>query len=161
MKGEADILLGIVYRPPSENVEWLECFDSQLEAATKSNLELAIFGDFNIDLLNGNNSNHKSTQITQLYGLTQVINMPTGVTHNTETLLDTVTIKILIFPCSSMICLILYLTSIYSETPLIRTLMGLENSVLNRWVSLLEGFILTEIKALVTESAVLIRGVSC
>ena len=88
MKGEADILLGIVHRPPSENVEWLECFDSQLEAATKSNLELAIFGDFNIDLLNGNNSNHKPTQITQLYGLTQVINMPTCVTHNTETLLD-------------------------------------------------------------------------
>ena len=38
--------------------------------------------------------------------------------------------------------------------------MGLENSVLNRGVSLLEGFILTEIKALVTESTVLIRGVS-
>ena len=72
MKGEADILLGIVYRPPSENVEWLECFDSQLEAATKSNLELAIFGDFNIDLLNENNSDPKLTQITQLYGLTQV-----------------------------------------------------------------------------------------
>ena len=39
--------------------------------------------------------------------------------------------------------------------------MGLENSVLNRGVSLLEGFILTEIKALVTESTVLNRGVSC
>ena len=38
--------------------------------------------------------------------------------------------------------------------------MGLENSVLNIGVSLLEGFILTEIKALVTESTVLIRGVS-
>ena len=38
----------------------------------------------------------------------------------------------------------------YSETPLIRTLMGLENSVLNRGVSLLEGFISTEIKGLVT-----------
>ena len=50
----------------------------------------------------------------------------------------------------------------YSETPLIRTLMGLENSVLNyRGVSLLEGLILTEIKALVTESTVLIRGVPC
>ena len=32
--------------------------------------------------------------------------------------------------------------------------MGLENSVLNRGVSLLEGFILTEIKALVTDSTV-------
>ena len=42
----------------------------------------------------------------------------------------------------------------YSETPLIRTLMGLENSVLNRGVSLLEGFILSEIKALVTDSTV-------
>ena len=49
---------------------------------------------------------------------------------------------------------------IYSET-LIRTLMGLENSVLNRGMSLLEGFILTEIKALVTESTFLVRGVSC
>ena len=38
--------------------------------------------------------------------------------------------------------------------------MGLENSVFNRGVSLLEGFILTEIKALMTESTVLIRGVS-
>ena len=45
---------------------------------------------------------------------------------------------------------------IYSETSLIKTLMGLENSVLNRGVSLLERFILTEIKALVTESTVLI-----
>ena len=36
--------------------------------------------------------------------------------------------------------------------------MGLENSLLNRGVSLLEGFILTDIKALVTESTVLIRG---
>ena len=49
----------------------------------------------------------------------------------------------------------------YSETPLIRTLMGLEISVLNRGVSLLEGFIITEIKALVTDSTVLVRGVSC
>ena len=48
-----------------------------------------------------------------------------------------------------------------NETPLIRTLMGLENSVLNRGVYLLEGFILTETKALVTDSTVLIRGVSC
>ena len=47
------------------------------------------------------------------------------------------------------------------KTPLIRTLMGLENSVLNRGVSLLEGFIFTDIKALVTESTFLIRGVSC
>ena len=39
--------------------------------------------------------------------------------------------------------------------------MGLENSVLNTGVSLLEGFILAEIKALVTKSTVLIRGVSC
>ena len=49
----------------------------------------------------------------------------------------------------------------YSETPLIRTLMGLENCVLNRGVSLLELFILTEINVLVTDSTVLIRGVSC
>ena len=48
----------------------------------------------------------------------------------------------------------------YSETPLIRTLVGLENSVFNRGVSLLEEFILTEIKTLVTDSTVLIRGVS-
>ena len=32
----------------------------------------------------------------------------------------------------------------YSETPLIRTLIGLENSVLNEGVSLIEGFILTD-----------------
>ena len=38
--------------------------------------------------------------------------------------------------------------------------MGLENSVLIRGVSL-EGFILTEIKGLVTESTFLIRGMSC
>ena len=49
----------------------------------------------------------------------------------------------------------------YSETPLLRTLMGPENSVLIREVSLLEGFILTEIKALMLESTVPIRGVSC
>ena len=48
-----------------------------------------------------------------------------------------------------------------SETSLIRTLKRLENVVLNREVSLLEGFILTEITTLVTESALLIRGVSC
>ena len=48
----------------------------------------------------------------------------------------------------------------YSETSLIRTLIGLENCVLNRGVSLLEGFILIEIKALVIESAGVIRGVS-
>ena len=49
----------------------------------------------------------------------------------------------------------------YRETPLIRTLRGLENSVLNRGVCLIERFILTEIKALVTDFTVLIRGVSC
>ena len=37
--------------------------------------------------------------------------------------------------------------------------MGLEHFVLNRGVSLLEGFVLTEIKALVTEFTVLIRSV--
>ena len=36
-----------------------------------------------------------------------------------------------------------------------------ESTVLIRGVSLLEGFILTEIKALVTDSTVLISRVSC
>ena len=39
-----------------------------------------------------------------------------------------------------------------------RPLKRPKNDVLNRWVSLSEGLILTEIMTLVTESAVLIRG---
>ena len=51
--------------------------------------------------------------------------------------------------------------SISLDICLIRTLKGVENSVLDRGVSLLEGFFLTDITTSVKESDVLIRGVSC
>lgn len=94
-KSSKNITVGFVYRPPDMRTDWLDHFADVLESAMLEKNELIIMGDFNVDILKGNNSAEntdsklrKLEQITKSANLCQVINSPTRVTNLTSTLID-------------------------------------------------------------------------
>ena len=74
----------LVYRPPDAKTEWVTAFEKSIDETMTDSREVVLLGDFNIDLLK--NTNFKSTM--EINGLHQVINHPTRVTLQSETLID-------------------------------------------------------------------------
>jgi hypothetical protein len=56
----------------------------------KPTVTLLICGDLNINLLKKSNETTKLLTMMNTYNLTQVVDFPTRITHNTETLIDTI-----------------------------------------------------------------------
>ena len=83
---ESDFILGYVYRTPNSGTEWFNNFEKQLENVMSLGLNIVMMGDFNVDLLS--NPNNKLTELTQAHNLTQVVDTPTRITQNTQTLID-------------------------------------------------------------------------
>ena len=79
-------LVCIIYRPPDAHVEWYVHFETQLEKASATNLEIILMGDLNIDLMKHYNGRWEI--LIQTFNLTQVVDVPTRVTENTSTLID-------------------------------------------------------------------------
>ena len=88
IKGEKDLLIGYLYRPPNSHVVWLGYFEKLLERISGISLRIILMSDFNIDLSNNKNNNHQLCHITQAFNLTQLVDVPTRVTDNTATLID-------------------------------------------------------------------------
>ena len=80
--------VGYFYRPPSVDREWLTNIENTLEKAYLENKELILFGDFNINFVNGVCSNNSWTQITNCYNLVQLVTEHTRVTQTSATTID-------------------------------------------------------------------------
>ena len=85
MKGTRPLLIGFIYRNPSETTEWTDKFDSLMDEVISLNHETIIFGDFNIDLLQPKPKWHHNYT---MYGLQQLVDKPTRVTDSSSTLID-------------------------------------------------------------------------
>ena len=85
IKNSKPFLIGFVYRNPSECIDWQERFNSMMDEVSMMNCEVIVFGDFNIDLLK---HKPKWKQTYTMHGLEQLIDRPTRVTEQTETLID-------------------------------------------------------------------------
>ncbi len=81
------ILISCVYRPPNSNAEWVSKFEQMLTNADFEGKEILILGDFNIDL-SANTIPSKWSHLKNIFGLTQLINVPTRVTSTSATLVD-------------------------------------------------------------------------
>ena len=80
------------YRPPESPVEIFNRFESLIGKLDAMNVEYYLFGDFNCDQISpiSNNDTRLLNNITEIYGLTQLIQEATRITENTSTLLDVI-----------------------------------------------------------------------
>lgn len=84
-KGES-ILICNLYRAPNTPVSFWERFNLVLEKALEISKNIIVVGDINEDQLQ--DRNHHLKDIMYLNSLVNIINEPTTITDNTETLLD-------------------------------------------------------------------------
>ena len=82
------LLLGVIYRPPSESNEWWDHFQTNYNYVLENNLDskIIILGDLNSDpnTLNG----HILKEFCKFNNLIINIDKPTRITESTETILD-------------------------------------------------------------------------
>lgn len=81
-----NVLLCVLYRPPDSKTEWSNIFLEMMTNPCNSNLDIIVIGDFNLNLLNGENK--KWLHDVESLGLTQVVKLPTRNTECTSTLID-------------------------------------------------------------------------
>lgn len=85
IKKSSPIILGFIYRNPDERISWTENFTSMIDAVILESKDIFLLGDINIDLMKPNKSWNDRIQ---LCNLEQLVNTPTRVTANSETLID-------------------------------------------------------------------------
>ena len=92
VKNLKSIIVCTVYRPPNTP---LACFDNDLTpsflSASSLNKPVYILGDLNCNLLNSESPDSRAlTDFCRSFNLTQMINSPTRVTEETESLIDVI-----------------------------------------------------------------------
>ena len=81
------ILFCSVYRPPNSPTEWIDTFEIEvMKASSPHNPEILIAGDLNIDMYKVIPKKWK--HLCDFYNLEQMIQKPTRVTSDSETLID-------------------------------------------------------------------------
>ena len=97
------IIVGIIYRPPSQS-EFLEIINTHFSKLDTNNNEIYILGDFNINLYLNNSYIFQKNNLLQsqsipsdikkfyefctMFGLKQLIEVPTRVTCSSSTIID-------------------------------------------------------------------------
>ena len=80
--------VGYIYRPPSSDNKWLCDFECLLEKAFLENNELVLFGDFNINYVDGLSDKNTWNCMTNYYNLVQLVTDYTRVTQTSATIID-------------------------------------------------------------------------
>ena len=91
--GEKNLLVGVVYRPPNGDVnEFIEELSNTLSSPLSRNKKIIIMGDFNINLLSYDHDNSVNNFVDTLstFSLIPLINKPTRVADNSQTLIDNI-----------------------------------------------------------------------
>ena len=83
------MLVTTLYRPPNATVAWYNDFDVFMDQLTAQECELVLMGDINIDIIQGLHTAPPAWQdIINNHQMSQLVQDPTRVTENTETLID-------------------------------------------------------------------------
>lgn len=99
-KTRKTIILGNIYRPPRDNVENYNTFTCEIEQILHSlqinNKDVAIAGDFNIDLLKINEKSifNEYFETVVSHGFIPKITLPTRITSHSSTLIDNILVKL-------------------------------------------------------------------
>lgn len=80
-------LVSTWYRPPSSTSDLYNAFESTIDKIDITNLDYYLLGDINCDFSDPAKASVLSS-IFDVYGLTQLIDEPTRITHNTKTIID-------------------------------------------------------------------------
>ena len=80
-----NILICNIYRHPKSSNSWYSSFTEMLDSAWLENKNIILMGDFNIDLLEPQDS---WNDIFNSFNLTQIISLPTRVTPTHSSLID-------------------------------------------------------------------------
>lgn len=87
--GCRDYIIGVVYRPPSGSPSvFLDFLQEIFQYASESKLPMILVGDFNINLMLSDSWQLEFLDLVQSHGYENVIDCPTRVTSETETLID-------------------------------------------------------------------------
>ena len=106
LSGNKNILIGIIYRPPSSNPNlFLKYLSELMKNPLFVNKQSFIMGDFNIDLLkhHDNSISHEFLEILLSASFLPLISKPTRVTNRSTTLIDNILCNILPTPDSSVV----------------------------------------------------------
>jgi len=90
-KKQKNIVLGLVYRHPNSSADaFRDELNNTLNEISRSNKQIVIFGDFNIDLIKFESHQSTSDYLDMLYSYFcfPVITQPTRVTEHSRTLID-------------------------------------------------------------------------
>ena len=83
------ILITTIYKPPDSTVDLFPKLEESLKSLEPDDTEVIFMGDLNCDLFKTNDNDIKHIKrIYNMFELRQVINQPTRVTSDTETLID-------------------------------------------------------------------------
>lgn len=88
------MIIGCIYRPPDTDINsFNDVFAASLDVINKEGKLCFLHGDFNINLVNGENHSPTADFINVLFSsyFYPVITKPTSVTHNSATLIDNIT----------------------------------------------------------------------
>ena len=80
------------YRPSNSHAGYFNYINESIDRAYNTNIQdIIILGDFNINMLNGNNK--KIKDVMQEYNMEQLINEPTNFTEHSATLIDLILVR--------------------------------------------------------------------
>ena len=85
MKKSSPILVGFLYRNPSEPANWVDKSVCMMDSLWLESKEIILMGNFNIDLFKANKS---WTETFFLFNLSQIIDSPTHITPSYRILID-------------------------------------------------------------------------
>ena len=80
--------LGMMYRPPSANIDYLNAIIEQIDHISAENENIMFMGDLNYNCLN--EGRNPLSCIETLYDMRQLVTSPTRVTLSTSTLIDVI-----------------------------------------------------------------------
>ena len=85
LKGSKPLAIGFMYKNSAEHVNWYDRFNEMMDSVWNDYSEVIILGDFNINLL----EKHENwNNLFKSCNLQQLVNTPTRVTLQTQTLID-------------------------------------------------------------------------
>lgn len=108
-QGSPNIIVGAIYRPPNNDIVQFNAefhnLLGKLSLVAKKNTNIALAGDFNIDLLLADSSSSTQLFLDNLssYSFVPTISLPTRITSSSSTLLDNVFVNSLSTTISSAI----------------------------------------------------------
>jgi hypothetical protein len=90
-KGFSKGIYGVLYKSPQEkNEDFLNSFEEYFELLLRTNSNVYLFGDFNVDYMNDSDTKNELETIANTFEIKQIVSQITRETDRSKTLIDLV-----------------------------------------------------------------------